>query len=315
MPEAGFNGLAARLPRFAPGATPADDQGYLRYYDLNVELHFPACTQSFGTIDSGEHRIAVQSWQIPQAKGTLYLLHGYFDHVGLYGHMLRYGLSRSCNVVAFDLPGHGLSSGPRAEITDFVEYRQALTDVLAATAFLDAPRHVVAQSTGGAVIMDFLQVHEPIFEGVVLLAPLVWPQGWRRICLAHSIVRYFIDSVPRTFAENSQDPEFLAFLREDPLQPRRIPVCWITALRRWLRVFLQRPPCAAKVFVLQGDADGTVDWRRNLVHIAKAFPNSRIETLAGARHHLVNEHQPLRDKIVAEMDLFLNLSSAASSGA
>jgi lysophospholipase len=300
-----FRSLSEALPRFQPGAMPADARAYLQYYGLDVGCDFPAVEHSFGYCVSGEHRLAVHCWRLPQAPGTIYLVHGYFDHVGLYRHLVWHALERGFSVVAFDLPGHGLSTGPRAEISDFSEYRQAIADVLACTDFLAGRRHVIAQSTGGAAMMDFLQQEAPAFEGVVLLAPLVRPAGWAVVKLLHVLLHNVLDEVPRRFAENSQDPEFLAFLRQDPLQHDNVPVCWVGALRRWMKDFLVRPPSNRPLLVMQGDDDGTVDWRYNLRQIRRLFPRAEIGMLPGGKHHLVNESEALRAELLHRVDAYL----------
>ena len=304
--------LVSALPPWRPGLMPGGAREYLELYGLDMSEAFPDCVHGLGAFESGDHHLALHTWELSDARETLYLVHGYFDHVGLYRHLVRYGLEQGYNVVAFDLPGHGLSSGPRAEILDFAEYRRAIVDVLAATSELTGPRHVIAQSTGGAAVMDFLQLEEPTFDKVVLLAPLVWPQGWGRINFIYLLLHRFVDSVPRAFADSSQDPEFLDFVREDPLQSQVIPVCWVGALRRWIRAFSSRPPCPRPLLILQGDDDGTVDWRRNLKQLERSFPAAHVETLATARHHLVNEHAPIREAFLHKITRFLRPGTAST---
>jgi lysophospholipase len=239
--QGAFSALAEALPAFSPGVCPAEASEYLAYYGLDMTAEFPVVRHGLGTVRSGDHRLAVQCWEQAGAAETLMLVHGYFDHVGLYGHLVRFGLARGANVVAFDLPGHGLSSGPQAEIRDFAEYRQAIVNVLSCVAFLPGTRDVIAQSTGGAAVMDYLQCETNDFDRIVLLAPLVRPAHWWRIKLGYLLLHRFVASVPRGFADSSQDPEFLDFVRQDPLQSPIVPVCWVGALRRWLAAYLAAP--------------------------------------------------------------------------
>ena len=304
--RARFLRLAAELRPFLPRQSPDDTAAYLEYYGLDVSQQFPQVSLGLGTVSSGDHRLALHCWEQPAARSTLLLVHGYSDHVGLYGHLLRFGLRRGFNVVAFDLPGHGLSSGPRAEIRDFAEYREAIVDVLDAVSYLPGPRHVIAQSTGAAATMDYLQrVEEPALDKVILLAPLVRPVQWRKILLIHRLLNRFVDRVPRRFANSSQDEAFLSFLRRDPLQSLEVPVCWVTALQRWLPRFLADSICHHKILVVQGDADNTVDWRFNLEQIGRLFSSVTVHMIPSGRHHLANECAAVRERYLAVVGGYL----------
>ena len=96
-------------------------QEFCQYYGMDFYAQ-DALQHSVGTVPSGPFQLAVHSLATSAARGNLLLLHGYFDHSGLYGKMIEYGLSRGCNVLIFDLPGHGLSTGEAAVIDDFAAY-------------------------------------------------------------------------------------------------------------------------------------------------------------------------------------------------
>ena len=217
------------------------------------------------------------------------MLHGYFDHTGLYGKLIEYGLSRNCNVLIFDLPGHGLSTGEGAVIDNFSDYSRAIVRVLAAIPLPELPLWVMGQSTGCAALVDYAWKNPWPFTAVVLLAPLVRPMGWLRVRVAHTLLRRFVDSVPRKFNENSSDRTFLEFVQNDPLQSDRVSLRWIGALRRWLRTLPREKLRVGPALVIQGDADGTVDWRHNMQVVELLFPDSRVVYLPGAGHQLANE--------------------------
>jgi lysophospholipase len=104
-------GLRDALPPFPTAAETVQGlSDYCQFYRLDFTAGYPGCEHFAGTVASGPHRLAVHRWQLPDATATLLLVHGYYDHTGLYGKLVEYGLSRGFNVLIFDLPGHGLSS-------------------------------------------------------------------------------------------------------------------------------------------------------------------------------------------------------------
>lgn len=307
--------LRASLPAcdFAADSPPAL-RPYLQFYGLDPAQLLPgavAVRHSAGTFDSTGFQIFAQYFVADrgESRGTVFVVHGYYDHGGLYGRLLRYLLQKGYGVVLFDLPGHGLSSGPRAAIDAFSQYTDALEALLsrASAAALPAPWHLAGQSTGGAIGMDYCLRHctgsGQRFTELVLLAPLVRPHQWWRGSLLHSVLKHVVDGIPRNFVDNSHDAAFLHFLREqDPLQSRQLSARWVSALKRWLRAFADAPVCAKPLCVIQGTGDATVDWRYNLQAIAHKFPEASFRQIPGARHHLVNESPPYRDQLFAFLD-------------
>ena len=282
---------------------------YLRFYHLDFSSPI-GLQHRIGAVSSGAFNLAVQYWSQPGATHNLVLLHGYFDHVGLFGKLVQYGLSRNCNVLAYDLPGHGLSSGVPAAIDDFDHYGDSIAAALEAANLPALPTWVMAQSTGAAALMNFATRYPWPFSDTVLLAPLLRPVRWCQVRLAHRLLHHFVDSVPRRFAVNSSDAEFLEFLRQDPLQPLRIPVDWVAALRDWLKRLELVDLGVGPALIVQGDADGTVDWRYNLPRCGLLFPGSRIELVPDAGHHLANEAQFMRERYLKAVDRYINLAES-----
>jgi alpha-beta hydrolase superfamily lysophospholipase len=60
------------------------------------------------------------------SRGTVIFLHGLSDHLGTNLHGIIACLKENYTFAAFDLPGHGLSSGMRGGIGDFSEYARSL---------------------------------------------------------------------------------------------------------------------------------------------------------------------------------------------
>ncbi len=280
----------------------------LRFPDLGIEIR-----HHLGSFSSGDYTLVCQYFALPgeSSQGCVLLLHGYFDHTGLFGHLIHHCLTLGFSVVIFDLPGHGLSSGPPASIDSFQEYVAALSQCVTLTKNeIQIPFALIGQSTGAAVIVDSLLQQSSEFDDIdhfVLLCPLLFPVKWTSSRLLYYLVRLVADSTPRRFATNSHDKEFLAFLRnEDPLQSLQIPVPWVGAMIDYQHRFITADPVDTRVQIIQGTDDGTVDWQRNLTQMGKKFPNGTTHLVPGARHHLVNESEPYREQVFSKIAAILS---------
>lgn len=307
-----FDPAAARAALAAfdwqdPAAPAGALAAYVRHYGLDA-LAGPGIRHGMGRIEAAGYRIAVQCWRHEGGvRGTVLVLHGYYDHIGIFDHVIAHLLALDFDVVAYDLPGHGLSSGAPAVIDDFANYQSVLQAVLAGmrASSLASPWHVVAQSTGAAILMEYLLSQHRDgaavpFSRAVLLAPLVRPVNWQTNRLLYHVMRPFRDTVPRKFAVNSHDADFLRFLREeDPLQARELSTRWVGAMKRWIPRMGSHASCAFPLTVVQGDEDGTVDWRHNLGVIREKFPRADIHVIPGGRHQLANEAPAWRDRVFA----------------
>lgn len=284
-------------------------QAYFRHYGLDFENRQPGVVHRFGLVEAGNYQLACHYWQHPRARGTCFILHGYLDHSGLFGKIIRHCLAQQLSVIIFDLPGHGLSTGIPVSISNFAEYHQALKTVIDFFgAEAQQPWRLIGQSTGAAIAMDYL-LSEGVthFDKVVLLNPLVQPTRWRGIALLHRVLKFVTTRVPRNFSDNSTDPQFVKFVRNnDPLQSQTIALSWIGALRLWLKRFALLPASNFDLLVVQGEADDTVDWRYNLGAIRQKFPQAHILRLRDARHHLANEADTVQQPMWSAIDLYFD---------
>ncbi|WP_257284579.1 alpha/beta hydrolase [Endozoicomonas sp. SESOKO1] len=272
------------------------EQAYFEYYNIDLENSIAGIQHYLGYINSTDYRIACHLYTRAGAKGSLFLLHGYYDHVGLFGHIIRFFLQEGYNVLAYDLPGHGLSSGQPATIKDFEHYRLVLEDVMHhSQSILPRPWLAYGQSTGCAIITELLnhstrQGMPMPFEQVIFSAPLVRPRLWQLSRLQLYLVRPFIHQIPRKFKDNCRDKNFLNKAHNDPLAPTVLPTQWVSALDRWIRkIESSTEQIPLSPLILQGTNDTTVDGPYNIQVLGQLYRAPRILWLEGARHHLPNE--------------------------
>lgn len=284
---------------------------YLATYQLQLEL--PSHNYSIGLIESGGYELVGQYFQLTavQSKGCIFILHGYYDHLGLYRHLIKHCLEQGYSVFGFDLPGHGLSSGKAASINSFSEYVAALRDCCAAVGdAIPSPWNVIGQSTGSAVVMDYLlgvDAEKTPFTQHILCCPLLYSTNWQWSRVLFYLVRPFSKSSKRTFARNSHDENFLRFIRrQDQLQSRRLQVSWVNAMIDYHHRFKNMQSSDIDLQIIQGTGDTTVDWRKNLPLIQEKFPQSVSYKIDNARHHLVNESEEYRVQVFDRVTRILN---------
>ncbi|HCT40775.1 MAG TPA: hypothetical protein DF427_06325 [Moraxellaceae bacterium] len=279
---------------------------FVRHYGIDMESQVTGVRHYVGRFESPGYHIAAHVFMPLQPRGTVFILHGYLDHAGLYRHVIRDCLQRGFAVFLPDLPGHGLSTGERIDIPDFDDYQMMLDAAFSQYGEdLPGPWFGIGQSTGGAILMDHVlsacaQERKPAFRSVLLLAPLLRPAQWQQIRFGFWLMRHFRAAVPRVFRNNSSDAGFLRFVREDdPLQDRWVPMSWIGALRKWVLRMQALPPCDFPVLLVQGMRDETIEWRGNNAFVRSHFHVVRETILPEASHQLVNEREDLRAPVHA----------------
>ena len=276
----------------------AEVRAYREFYALRCGQ---ARQTRIGTLRVADYELVVQAWWPAQPRASLVLLHGYYDHVGLYGHLIEWALGMGFVVLTVDLPGHGLSTGEVASIRDFAEYQAVLTGLLGIAQQLQLPQpwHLCGQSTGAAILIDYLLRGAPLPQigESILLAPLVRPRAWWRSRLSYRLLKPFVSSIPRHFYANSNNAAFVDFVRaDDPLQARTLPVAWVGALARWIPLIEAAPASRRSLLIVQGDDDLTVDWQHNLALLSSKFNQPQLCLLKTGRHQLVNETPALRGR-------------------
>jgi alpha-beta hydrolase superfamily lysophospholipase len=294
--------------------------GYRALYGLD---QLQQASHDQGYLRAGDHRIHVQVFcpTVGKSQGTVWLIHGYLEHSALYQPMIAELIAENFSVVTFDLPGHGLSSGPAASIREFAIYQRVLDDLWAWAATqpstqLPQPWLGIGQSTGGAIWIDHTlrlsaRRQTPMIQRLLLLSPLVHPakSAWWHNPVGLSIISKIKREVPRAFRRNNHNPEFLRFVRKfDPLQPRMMGMEWILALSRWMLWVEQQPACRVPVWLAQGARDQTVDWRFNVEFIRKKFRLQTLLMLEEGSHQLINERADIRAALTAMIPAFLHAS-------
>ena len=270
-------------------------------FDLPTEIeHY------WGRVNAGGFSI-FQHYFKRSGAPTCLLLHGYLDHSGLYGDMICELIREGWSVCAFDLPGHGLSSGERGGIHDFEQYQACLKDVI--NGLESPPVAVVGHSTGAAVLANCI-LDGLSFPHAAFVSPLLHSQAWLLSKIGVNLVPRHL-RIPRRRAEVSSDPEFQRFRVSDPLYETTMPMTWVHAMFRWARTMENKEPSPSKIVAFFGDRDVIIDQNASARIYEKLFPNADIRWFQGGNHHLLFEVESIRASV--RKQLYLSIAPGLES--
>jgi len=301
VPQWDPDALRGRLGPF-PSPPPAVLDTFLAYYG------FPDAQHEVGTLIDGDSQVVVHRFTPERPVAECLFVTGYLDHVGLFGNLIQELLDLGYRVTTFDLPGQGLSSGPRAQVESFGEYFSALERVVATLGESELPCLALGQSTGGSAWLDWIRRHgDQGFDRFILMNPLIRPRNWRYLGWLHRALKPMLRTVKRGRGGGTHNERFNRFIQsEDSLQSPVIPVAWLTAMVEFKNSIVAMPPASGeRLWIFQGTEEETVDAPWNLARIAEKFPGARMVRVPGARHHLANETEPYRQPVIDALASFI----------
>lgn len=198
-------------------------------------------TQGQVTTDDGQ-TLRWQSWIPERPKAVLYFVHGLAEHSGRYGFPVEYFVGRGYACWAFDLRGHGESSGRRVHVDDFDDYAVDVATVLRhlRREHEDLPVFLVGHSMGGLIALRYFLDHQDAFRGAILSSPALRthpsqepPKVLRAIAglLSRLMPGMLFPSDLETEAI-SRDPAIVEAYRADPLVTSKVSARWFTSIEK-----------------------------------------------------------------------------------
>ena len=126
--------------------------------DNSVIVH---SEQTITSISDDGTELYVQKWSTKNGppKAELLIVHGYLEHSDRYEEFATYLCRKySINVTAYDLRGHGKSTGIRAHIDDWSNYHDDMETVLSTLPSSNnnnIPHFLLGHSTGGLFSIEY----------------------------------------------------------------------------------------------------------------------------------------------------------------
>lgn len=286
-------------------ASPSDskriNQAYLDLYDLLVGESRQQVEYFNGTTSIDDYQISSHVFLPENPIGTLFILHGYFDHVGTLSYMINAALENRYAVFAYDLPGHGKSAGERGDISGFNNNAVLLNNIAAKySRSLPKPYHLVGFSTGGSIALEHTQLSsQSPFDKTVLVSPLIRHTHWGWGKFAYGVFSPFLKTVRSRPKKNSSNAEYLAFAKTDPLRNNRVSFRFLKDLYQWNKELKKASSIDADILVVQGESDKVVKWKYNLPLLKSKANKLKIHTVPEGKHQLFNEVETMRKEVFA----------------
>lgn len=267
-------------------------EAYFDFYDLNPTN----ASHWFGSVESEGYTLAAHAFIPEEPRGTLFLIHGYFDHTGTLSKLIKESLQQGYAIVAWDLPGHGLSSGDRTDTGRFSLCAEQFFDIVERSGKqLPQPMYIIAHSTGCSIALEYLQGPDPnIFKGIVFMAPLIRHTCWAWGKFEYAISNPFTNKVRRRDKKNSNNKAYLAFVKRDPLHSSILSYDYLGDLYRWEKKIRKAPVWPGSICLIQGEQDSVVKWKYNIPFLKTKVDDLDIHIIPGARHQLANETETYR---------------------
>ena len=226
------------------------------------------------------------------------IVHGFAEHSGRYGELIKSLVESGFRVLIFDLRGHGRSSGRRGDIESFELY---LNDIMKMRKILgngsERPLFLLGHSLGGLLVILSAQRDQEGLAGVVSCSPflrLAFKPPSIKVMMAKMVVKL----LPHLQMSNEIDPSLLSHdktrvreYEEDPLVHHLVTPRWfLNSLEYQKRAFDDVEKIHIPIFLIHGSGDGITSHAATEEFYEKLKSNDRsIRLFDGLYHELFQE--------------------------
>lgn len=223
-------------------------------------------------------------------KGYALVTHGLFDHSAYMKPLIKSLLAKGLNVVAQELPGHGLDEKAPLECEGFEEYTRV--NKLAHQWMEDHCYKLlveVAHSTGAVGSMNkLLSGYRPAHK-MIFLNPLVKISMFDLAKLSHGLLSRFLTNFPRKKWGRGEDKNFLEFRSRDPLQSWVIPKKWARHYFDWADKLLNTGAIGLgdQLLVITGGKDHVVNHKESEKILNMLFNQARFSHYKNLGHQML----------------------------
>lgn len=247
-------------------------------------------------------QIFYQSWEKPEALGTIVFTHGQGEHSESYVRLIEGLKDVPWNFIGWDLRGHGRSEGKRGFATGIDDYCKDfevfLNHLLQRPQYAKKKKIFLAHSMGGLIFLksNFL-FKLPQHEAAVLSAPLLGVAV--AVPLIKDIGAVFLKQVLPTLTlgneikntDLTRDPDVIADFEKDTLRHHKISAGVYLSMLENFPWVMERASQFKTPFLLQiSDNDPVVSSKKALEFFDKAGSEQKFKIVySGGKHESYND--------------------------
>jgi acylglycerol lipase len=227
---------------------------------------------------------------------TLILTHGLGEHSNRYGHVATEFVARGWRVIAWDLRGHGRSSGARGDILAYESFVEDLRAVAEQYRVESCPLFFYGHSLGGQITLRFLQTTPMDCQGAIVASPwlrLAFDPPWWKLALARLAMRFrpsFTQFTGNRWERLSRDLDHMSSFPDLDLVHHGISARMYFAVREAGAQALADASLLIPLLLLHGDADPVTSHHSTGEFFEQAGSEDKtLRILPGSRHETHND--------------------------
>lgn len=240
-------------------------------------------------------------------RADVVLVHGLGEHSRRYEPVARVLAERGLRLGAWDLRGHGRSSGARGDAARHALLIEDIAQAVGCFTKSGRPWFLLAHSFGGQLALRYLEEKQPDCAGAVVFAPwlrLASDPPWWKLALAHLTRRVwpaFSLDTESEWQRLSRDRAYLEALPDVDLIHRRISSRLYFAMRAAGEMVLaEAAKLRVPLLLLHGEDDPITSARATAELYAQAGSGDKtLRTYPGVRHEIHNDLG--REEVLAEV--------------
>jgi len=240
-----------------------------------------------------------QNWQPENhPKAVIYLVHGMGEYSGRYVHVADRLTKAGYAIFAFDLRGHGQSSGPRGHTPSYEALMKDISSLLevADKQFPQLPFFLYGHSLGGNLVLNYILRHQPQLKGVIVTDP------WLRLAFEPPAFKVTLGKVMNkiwpSFSQSSgldtkalsHDPHVVRAYENDPLVHDHISARMFIGIYQSGQWALEHASeFSLPLLLMQGGDDKIISVEAGREFADKIKENCTLKIWDGLYHEIHNE--------------------------